>query len=175
MTIGLTRSPAQAQIVAMQEPSTVSTIAHIIQLAVAPVFLLTGIASQLNVFAQRLGRVVDRARILERDIEGYDEIARARALGELSILDRRMAVVHSAIALCTLSALFVCLVVAILFVGDLVTLSFGRPVAMLFICAMLLLILGLLLFLWEVRLATQSVRVRTDILPRDQRRIRFRK
>lgn len=159
----------------MQEASTVSTIAHIIQLAVAPVFLLTGIASLLNVFAQRLGRVVDRARTLEHDIDGYDEAARIRALDELRILDRRMAVVHGAIALCALSALFVCMVVAILFVGDLVTLSFGRPVAVLFICAMLLLILGLLLFLWEVQLATRSVRVRTDILPRGKGRIRWHK
>jgi hypothetical protein len=171
----LTPLSARVHIVPMQEPSTVSTIAHIIQLAVAPVFLLTGIASLLNVFTQRLGRVIDRARILEREIEGYDDAARTRSLDELSILDRRMAVIHSAIAVCTLSALFVCIVVAILFVGDLVTLSFGRPVAVLFICAMLLLILGLLLFLWEVRLATESVRVRTDILPRDQRRVRRNK
>ena len=142
----------------------VDAIAHNIQLAVAPVFLLTGIASILNVLTNRLGRVIDRARRIEAELAGYDLDARRRAGTELGVLAKRMAAAHWAIGLCTLSALLVCVVVAILFVGDTLTANIATTVAPLFILAMLLLIAGLLLFLVEVQIATRSVRVRGEML-----------
>ena len=144
----------------------VSTVAHLIQLSIAPVFLLAGIGAILNVLAQRLARVVDRARHLEAEFASFDEGQRQRAAAELCILDRRMKVVNHAISACTASALFVCLVVAILFVADLAKFAFARPIALLFILTMLLLIVGLLLFLYEIRLAMRSLRVRRDLIPR---------
>ena len=143
---------------------TVDVISHNIQLAVAPVFLLTGIASILNVLTNRLGRVIDRARRIEAEIAGYDLDARKRASLELSFLGRRMAAAHWAIGLCTLSALFVCVVVAILFVGDVLPTRASAAVVPLFILVMVLLIAGLLLFLFEVQIATRSVRVRGAML-----------
>ena len=143
---------------------TVDVISHNIQLAVAPVFLLTGIASILNVLTNRLGRVIDRARRIEAEIAGYDLEARKRAGLELSFLGRRMAAAHWAIGLCTLSALFVCVVVAILFVGDVLPTRASAAVVPLFILVMVLLIAGLLLFLFEVQIATRSVRVRGAML-----------
>lgn len=143
----------------------VSTIAHQIQLAVAPVFLLAGIGSILNVMAGRLARVVERARSLERDFASFDEEARAAATAELKILDLRMTVVNLALSACTAAALFVCVLVAMLFVADLAEFAFGRPVAWLFVLAMGLLILGLVLFLWEVRLAMRALRVRRASMP----------
>lgn len=144
----------------MDESAAVGAIARQIQLAVAPVFLLAGVGAILNVLAQRLARVVDRARNLEAELASLDERARARASAELGLLDRRMKVANLAISCCTASALFVCLVVAILFVSDPDGLAFGRPIALLFIVAMLLLIAGLILFLYEVRLAMRSLRLR---------------
>jgi len=143
----------------------VSTIAHQIQLAVAPVFLLAGIGSILNVMAGRLARVVERARSLEREFASFDEEARRLATAELRILDRRMSVVNVALSACTAAALLVCVLVAMLFVADLADVAFGRPVAWLFVTAMLLLILGLILFLWEVRLAMHALRVRRESMP----------
>ena len=143
----------------------VSTIAHQIQLAVAPVFLLAGIGSILNVMAGRLARVVERARSLEREFASFDEEARRLATPELRILDRRMSVVNVALSACTAAALLVCVLVAMLFVADLADVAFGRPVAWLFVTAMLLLILGLVLFLWEVRLAMHALRVRRESMP----------
>jgi hypothetical protein len=143
---------------------TVDAISHNIQLAVAPVFLLTGIASILNVLTNRLGRVIDRARKLEAEIAGYDLDMRKRAARELTVLSSRMAAAHWAIGLCTLSALFVCIVVAILFVGDVLPTRASAAVAPLFILVMVLLISGLLLFLFEVQIATRSVRVRGAML-----------
>lgn len=143
----------------------VTAVAQIIQLAIAPVFLLAGIGAILNVLAQRLARVVDRARQLEADFASFDETARGRAAAELGILDRRMTVVNLAISACTASALFVCLVVAILFVADFARFDFARPIALLFIVTMALLIVGLILFLYEIRLAMRSLRVRRELLP----------
>lgn len=143
----------------------VSTIAHQIQLAVAPVFLLAGIGSILNVMAGRLARVVERARHLERDFASFDEETRGLATAELRILDLRMTVVNLALSACTAAALFVCVLVAMLFVADLAEFAFGRPVAWLFVLAMGLLILGLVLFLWEVRLAMRALRVRRASMP----------
>lgn len=153
----------------MDQPIPVTQIAQLIQLAIAPVFLLAGIGALLNVVAQRLARVVDRARALEREFHSYDEDERGRAAAELCLLDRRMKVANWAISACTASALFTCLLVAILFVADLSEFAFGQAIAMLFIATMLLLIAGLVLFLYEIRLAMRSLRVRSELLPRSQR------
>ena len=148
----------------MVNPIAVDSIAQSIQLAVAPVFLLTGISSILNVLATRLGRITDRARRIEADVPGYPSDRRRTALVELALLDRRMAASHWAIALCTLSALLVCVVVAILFISEVAILQGTYAVPALFITAMALLISGLLLFLYEVQIALRSVRVRAASL-----------
>lgn len=142
----------------------VDTVAQSIQLAVAPVFLLTAVGSLLNVLVTRLARITDRARKIEADIGGYPSERRSIAIAELSILDRRMAASHWAIALCTCSALLVCMVVAILFIGEVATLKGSYMVPALFVGAMALLIAGLVLFLYEIQIALRSVRVRAAFL-----------
>lgn len=137
----------------------ISDIAHIIQLAVAPVFLLAGISGLLNVVAHRLARVVDRVRALENDVPTAGADLRAREIAELRILDWRMRICHWSIGLCTASALLICIVVMILFIASLDAMNFGVPVSLLFIAAMLCLTIGLMLFLAEVTISTRSVRV----------------
>lgn len=149
----------------MDQSVPVLAIAQLIQLAIAPVFLLAGIGALLNVLAHRLARVVDRARLLEAAFASYDEAERTRAGAELLLLDRRMKAANYAISACTASALFTCLVVAILFVSDLTHSGFGQAIAILFIVTMLLLIVGLLFFLHEIRIAMRSLRVRRELLP----------
>lgn len=153
----------------MSPTVAVSAIAHHIQLAVAPVFLLAGIGSILNVMAGRLARVTERARLIEREFHSYDDEARRLATAELRILDVRMTVVNLALSACTAAALFVCVLVALLFVADLADFAIGRPVAWLFVLAMLLLIAGLVLFLWEVRLAMRALLVRRESMPHRRR------
>jgi hypothetical protein len=142
-----------------ESAAAVATIAHQIQLAVAPVFLLAGIAGMINVLAHRLARVVDRSRQLENEPPDDNEVVRRLYFDELKILDQRMRVVNWSLSCCTAGALFVCVVVAILFVADLAKIAFARPIALLFILAMLLLIVGLILFLYEVRLATKALKI----------------
>ncbi len=144
----------------MDPSAAVSAIAHQIQLSVAPVFLLAGVGAILNVLAHRLARVVDRARHLAAAAESLDEAERARALTELHLLTRRITAANLAIGCCTTSALFVCFVVAILFIAAPTQLAVARLISWLFIAAMALLIAGLVLFLHEVRLAMRSIRIR---------------
>lgn len=140
------------------------TIAHTIQLAVAPVFLLAGLGQLLNLLATRLSRVVDRSRWIE---ERFHALDRDRAVWELRLLDRRMTIISWAITLCTVSAVSVCLVVAGLFIARLMGMGFGRSVAALFILAMALLVAALGLFLFEVHFANRSIRVRNELLERE--------
>ena len=145
------------------DPLAVSALAHTISLSIAPVFLLTGIASILNVLVGRLARVVDRARALEATFPHIGGPDRERFVAELKILDRRMQVTHYAIACSSASALLVCVLVAALFLADLADIGSTRFVAVLFVSAMMLIIAGLVLFLVEVQIATRSVRVRRDL------------
>ena len=142
-----------------------SDLAHIIELSVAPVFLLAGIGAFLNVVASRLGRVVDRARNLEEQyLAGPTADEMTRIKHELGILDRRVRLSQRAVSLFSLAALLVCLVVATLFVGEFVVLPVAAPVALMFIAAMLAMIGGLTLFLLETALATRTIRVRAELL-----------
>ena len=147
---------------------TVIDIGSAIQQAVTPVFLLTAIGGILNVLAHRLSRVVDRARHLEEHVAGYPADRRRIAIDDLAVLARRMAAANWAIALCTMSALLVCLVVVLLFMEQLVNNQLDEAIAWVFIAATGLLTAGLLLFLWEIQLALRSVRVRAADLLRSR-------
>jgi hypothetical protein len=138
-------------------------LAHVVQtvqLAIAPVFLLAGIGSILNVLSTRLARVVDRVRTLEAldDDAGPDEYE--RHAGELAALHRRISLASDAIFLCVASAIIVCGVVAVLFVARLIGFPLGDVIALMFITAMALLVLGLVLFSIEVRVATRALNLR---------------
>ena len=126
-----------------------TTVAHVIQLAVAPVFLLTGVGAILSVLTGRLGRLVDRFRVLTETAETLP----ANQARELEILTVRAVWVHWAITLCTASALFVAIVIAALFMGAVVDINPSRVVSILFIIAMSSLIIGLGCFLREISLS----------------------
>ena len=140
----------------MPNPVEISNVAYVIQLAVAPVFLLTGIGAILAVITNRIARIVDRSRALANS---NDQVQSAHK-DEMAILARRARWVHWAVSLCTLSALFICIVIAALFVGSETGLNPSRAVSLLFISAMLALILGLLCFLREIFLATGYIEMR---------------
>lgn len=139
-------------------------IAEIIQLAVAPVFLLAGVGAFLNVCASRLSRIVDRARGLEPRVLDSRGAEHDRHLREIRILDRRMALVSHAIFLSVLSAVMTCLVVVLLFAGSLTGAHVGTAIALLFIASMVSLAIGFAVFLLETRLGSRAVRIRPAIL-----------
>lgn len=134
-------------------------IAHVIALAVAPVFLLTGIGAILAVMTNRLGRIIDRARVLEERLEraAPESIAGLRA--DLAVLSRRAKWISAAITLCTATALLICTVIAVLFLGASLHFDTRISVTILFVAAMASFFLGLLLFLREIFLATVNLRI----------------
>lgn len=135
----------------------VTTIAHAIQLAVAPVFLLTGVAGILSVLTNRLGRIIDRSRFLHGSSLPADETNQAIQV-ELKSLKQRARLIHWAIGLCTTCLLLICSVVAVLFIGSFFALNMEVVIALLFVVAMLCLIMALLNFICEIYLATAHVR-----------------
>lgn len=140
-----------------------------IQFAIAPIFLLVGTGSLLNVVTTRLGRVVDRARVLEQMVEdGEEERLEKRHLIELGLLDRRLKHGNQAVFFSSISAVLICVLVAILFLLDLLSVPAGGLIALLFIAVVLSLSLGLINFLLEVSLSMKALRVRTEILTRER-------
>jgi len=131
-------------------------ISHVIQLAVAPVFLLTAIATLINALNSRLGRIVDRRRVVQERLHTKEDDAAEAARLEIAMLVRRSRLVYYAIFCAVLAALLVCLVVAGAFLGALLGVDLARGVAAFFIAAMLAMIAGLGLFLREVFLAVRS-------------------
>ncbi|GAC1623079.1 MAG: DUF2721 domain-containing protein [Nevskia sp.] len=142
----------------MVDEPQIASIAHVIQLAVAPVFLLSGIGAILNVLSNRLSRIVDRARQMEAQLPAAAE----RALGlraSLRNLGKRARLANFAISFCTVCAVLICSDIVVLFVGTLIGFNLAVVVAVVFVLAMLCLITGLIAFLREVYLATRYLRI----------------
>ena len=143
----------------MRDFQNVSAVAHVIQLSVAPVFLLTAIGTMLSVMTNRLGRVIDRARVLEARLETAPPQGVPHLHAYLATLSRRADLIGHAITLCTCTAVLVCTVIALLFMGDYLRYDMSIPVALLFIIAMGLLVAGLINFLREIFIAKASLRI----------------
>jgi len=141
----------------MESPSHVTSVAQVIQLAVAPVFLLAGVGATLNVLASRIGRIIDRARILEDQLLRATPEQTEELHVRLRVLSRRATFINRAIALCVLCGLLVSLVVAALFVSSSLHLDLATPIAVVFVIALLSLAMALLHFLREVFIATGSL------------------
>lgn len=133
-------------------------ITNVIQLAVAPVFMLTAVGTLIAALNIRLGRAVDRRRVLEQRLQALsgeqDEDARA----ELAQIARRIHYVYLSIVFSVLSGLFVCLLIAGAFIGAFVAMDLTRTVAALFVLAVACLTVSLLLFLREIFLAVSTPR-----------------
>ena len=149
----------------MQTGAEIS-IAHVIQQAIAPVFLLTGVAGMLGVLTNRLSRIIDRLRALtaqrlaasDSAPTGSEEerLKQAHWRSERAALVGRRVWIHRAIILCTVCALLVCVEIATLFLAAEIGTDSSRLVALFFVAAMLSLIGGLLCFLREIALATEA-------------------
>jgi len=143
----------------MEPGPQITDIAHAIQLAVTPIFLLAGVGITVNILITRLSRIVDRARI----VQGQGPSGKARecpALGaELGVLSQRARLIYVAIALSITCALCLCLTVTTLFLGALLVLNLATVIALLFMTAMLSLIGALLIFFREIILATRHLRI----------------
>lgn len=135
----------------------ISDIGHIIQLSVAPVFLLTGVGTNLMVLTNRLGRITDRSRVLEDKLRTTDAVHHADLKAELVTLYPRAHLINRAIVLSTACALMVSLVIIALFVGDALSIGISKFIAVSFVLAMLCLTASFLVLLREILVATNSL------------------
>ncbi len=138
--------------------SSFGDITHVIQLAVAPVFLLTGVGTILAVLTNRLARTVDRGRVVEKLLPELVGETLGGAHAELALLARRTRLIYSAIVLAVVCALFICLLIAVAFIDAFIAANLSRVIGALFVLAMLALIGCLVVFLREIFLAVTSAR-----------------
>jgi hypothetical protein len=134
-------------------------VAHAIQLAVAPVFLLSGVGVILGVLTARLARIVDRARVAEDRARTDAAHDTPETRSQLRVLARRARLINIAITLITITALLVALVIALLFASTFAPMNLATPVAVLFVLSMISLVVALIAFLLEVRIAIAVLRI----------------
>jgi hypothetical protein len=135
-------------------------VARLIQLALGPVFLISGVGITLSMLTQRLARIVDRARTLEDRREAATDKDRLAHIDEdLRFIVRRTRYINSAIALSTTSGLLTALVVTLLFASEFTRISVGGVIAVMFVAATACMSIAFLMFLIEVRIATKSLRI----------------
>ncbi len=137
----------------------VPEIAAVIQLSVAPVFLLAGVGAIVNAMSTRLSRVIDRARTLEIDVESADERRAARIHDELRALSRRARLIGLGVALSVLCALLVTLLLIAAFLDAFLAADFSYALATIFVAALAAFSASLIVFLREVLIATVSLRI----------------
>jgi biotin-(acetyl-CoA carboxylase) ligase len=136
------------------------TIARLIQLALGPVFLISGVGITLSMLTQRLARIVDRARTLEQQRESATDEAKLKRIDkDLRVIWRRSRYMNVAIALSTVAALLTTLVVTLLFASEFTHMAVGAIVAIMFVASMVCLSTAFLMFLIEVRIAINTLRI----------------
>lgn len=143
----------------------VGNVGHIIQVSIAPVFLLTGVGTKLAVLTNRLARIIDRSRVLEDHLDQAPAHDESRAATELETLYRRAHLINWAITLSTSCGLLICVVIAALFTGDALNLEFDKLIATLFVLAMLALIGSFVFLLREIFVATRRLSMRHFVIP----------
>lgn len=136
----------------------VPEVAGVIQLAVAPVFLLTAVGTVIAALNMRLGRAVDRRRVLEGRLPSMPAQEIQSAHDELATIARRIRYVYLAILCAVISALFICLLIAGAFLGAFVRTDLSYTIGAMFVFAMVALTACLLLFLREIFLAVSTPR-----------------
>lgn len=134
--------------------SSTPTVQAILQLSLAPVFMLAAIGAVLNVMNMRLIWIVDRVDRIEREADEGTEQGREKE--ELPALRRRQKYIELAVNFSTIAALLICLIVAVLFISAFIRPALGSLVAMMWIASMASVFVALFYFLRETRIATSS-------------------
>jgi len=146
----------------MQIDLQTENVAKLIQLALGPVFLISGVGITLSMLTQRLARIVDRARKLEQEREATSSEKKLATIDDdLKVIFQRARHINGAIALCTTSALLTALVVTLLFASEFTPIAVGGAIALMFVASLVCLSTAFLMFLLEVRIATKALRIGT--------------
>ena len=146
-----------------------ATVTHGIQLAVAPVFLLTAVAGMIGSVAGRLARIIDRARVLEDRVDAApDSDPMTSAFKELKQLRLRGRLVNTCIALLTFCAIMIGVTIVTLFLGETTEIEMFRLATVLFLAGVSFFLLALLCFLAETLIATRMLKFGRNTRARSQ-------
>lgn len=140
-------------------PDSLYDTAKAIQLALGPVFLLTGIAGMLNVMTGRLSRIIDRGRSLTEKRFDTSIYSDQEIMNELRALERRRYVTSTGITMCSIAALLICIDIVTLFLEVMAGSPLSWIVGVLFAAAIIALIGGLSFFLYELHLSAKTIRI----------------
>lgn len=141
----------------MVETLQMRDLGSILPFAVGPVVLISGVGLLLLTLTNRLGRIVDRARILARERMGAEDQARARLATQLRILSRRARLIRLSVTLCALCILLVGVLITVLFLAPLLRLELAAEASLLFVLCMLCLIAAMVVFLQEIYLSLEAL------------------
>jgi len=131
-------------------------IGQAIGLAIAPVFLLAGVGTLLIVLTNRLARLIDRSRVLDDRLRAVPE---SECLGELHSLHVRASLINIAISASTVCGLLICMVIAMLFLGDTTDLPLDHYIALCFVTGMLSLVVAFVYLMREILLCASFMRL----------------
>lgn len=153
------------------DANTINNVSQLIQLSVAPVFLLAGVAGLLNVFTGRLSRIIDKVDKLDKyenenkeNLKNNEEI-RLKIEHRRNFLTMRMKNTNLAILFGTSTGLLIALVIVTMFLSAIFEFKDSLLIAILFIGAMLCLITSLFLFLREIFYTTSFIKTKQSYIP----------
>ena len=152
------------------DTTNVNNVSHLIQLSVAPVFLLAGVAGLLNVFTGRLSRIIDKVDKLDKYEDEHQLIPKKdedvlKLKLRRKFLTMRMRNTNLAILFCTSTGLLIAMVIVTMFLSAIFQFKDSFFIVLLFISAMLCLIISLFLFLREIFYTTSFIKSRKSYIP----------
>ncbi len=145
------------------QTTPISEIVPVLQTAIGPVILISGTGLLLLTMTNRLGRAIDRARILSRELPAQTDVARRRIQAQLDILWRRAKLIRLAIALAAGSALLAAVLIVLLFVAALLQLHSAVAIELLFILCVASLGGSLAVFIHDINQSLAALRLELDI------------
>lgn len=141
------------------EPEVTSKFLPVIQLAITPVILISGVGALMLTLTNRLGRIVDRTRALAGQMRQAAADERLHLDGQLAILWRRAKLVRLAVTFSGFSMLLSCVLVLLIFVDASLQREYGLELVVIFIASVLALISALVAFLRDIWLSLEALRL----------------
>ena len=143
-------------------PTSIEQIIPELRDAIGPVILISGVGLLLLTFTNRLGRAIDRARLLDAELPKRPEAERAPIRAQIEIIYRRAKMIRLSITLAALSVLLASTLVISLFVGALLQWEHGLMASLLFIGCMVSLCLSLVAFILDINLSLHALKLELE-------------
>ena len=140
-------------------PTSLQDVIPQLRDAIGPVILISGVGLLLLSFTNRLGRAIDRARLLDAELPKRDESERGPVRAQISIIYRRAKMIRLSIICGAVSLLLAAMLIVVVFVAALLQWPYAWLVCLLFISCMLSLMISLIAFIWDINLSLHALKL----------------